>query len=49
MLSVHGARERTIADFRRLFEEADSKFEYVGTTGGSDGAFQSMVEFVYRG
>lgn len=48
MLAAHGARERTIADFTRLFEEADGKFKYVGTTGGSNGAFQSLLEFTYQ-
>jgi hypothetical protein len=48
MLAVHTARERSTTDFVRLFKEASDKFHYVGTTGGTNGAFQSLVEFVYR-
>jgi len=48
MLSVHGAKERSISDFVALFKQADAKFEYVGTTGGQEGAFQSLVDFVYK-
>ena len=47
MMAVHDARERTVADFVRLFQEADPRLTYVGTTGGVDGAFQSLVEFQF--
>lgn len=49
MLSVHGGKERTIADFVSLFEQADARFKYVGTTGGINGAFQSLLEFTFEG
>ena len=49
MLAVHNGRERTVGDFVRLFKEADARYEYVGTTGGVDGAFQSVVEFKFGG
>ncbi|MCJ1403879.1 hypothetical protein MMC11_007102 [Xylographa trunciseda] len=48
MLSVHGGKERTIEDFVSLFEQADVKFKYVGTTGGINGAFQSLLEFSFQ-
>lgn len=48
MLAVHGARERSVADFCRLFAEADSGYRYLGVTGGEDGAFQSSIEFEYK-
>ena len=49
MLSVHGGKERTIADFVSLFEQADARFKYMGTTGGVNGAFQSLLEFAFQG
>lgn len=48
MLAVHGARERSVADFCRLFAEADSGFRYLGVMGSEDGAFQSLIEFEYK-
>ncbi len=48
MLAVHAAKERSVSDFCRLFEQADARFQYVGTSGGVDGAFQSLVEFKFR-
>ena len=47
-MAIHGARERTVADFVRLFNEADPRLTYVGTTGGKDGAFQSLLEFKFE-
>lgn len=48
MLAVHNGRERTVDDFVKLFKEADARYHYVGTTGGVDGAFQSIVEFSFK-
>lgn len=48
MMAVHGARERTVADFIRLFQRAEPRLKYVLTTGGKDGAFQSLVEFRFE-
>jgi hypothetical protein len=48
MLAVHNGRERTIEDFIKLFKEADARYHYVGTTGGVDGSFQSVVEFCFK-
>ena len=45
MLASHGARERTAADFVGLFHQADARLTYVGKTGGTNGAFQSLLEF----
>ncbi|KAH8694082.1 putative O-methyltransferase [Talaromyces proteolyticus] len=47
MLSVHMAKERTVSDFVALFRQASPKFRFCGVTGGSDGAFQSLLEFAY--
>ncbi|KAJ4361264.1 hypothetical protein N0V95_002033 [Ascochyta clinopodiicola] len=49
MLAVHDAPERSRADFERLFTEASPSFRLVGTTGGENGAFQSLLEFEYVG
>ncbi|KAI0378281.1 putative O-methyltransferase [Hypomontagnella monticulosa] len=48
MLAVHNGRERSVQDFISLFKQADARYEYVGTTGGVDGAFQSIIEFRFR-
>jgi 6-hydroxytryprostatin B O-methyltransferase len=48
MLGGHFAKERSVVDFIGLFKQASDKFHYVGVTGGGPGAFQSLVEFVYR-
>lgn len=48
MLALHGAKERSVAEFEKLFKEANSRFKLLGTTGGVNGAFQSLVEFVYE-
>lgn len=48
MLASHGAKERTAADFVRLFHEADPRLTYVGKTGGTNGAFQSLLEFEFQ-
>ncbi|KAK8127939.1 hypothetical protein PG984_009047 [Apiospora sp. TS-2023a] len=45
MMCSHNARERTVEHFVRLFKEADSRFEYLRTTGGHHGTFLSVVEF----
>lgn len=44
MLASHGAKERTVADFVSLFHQADPRLTYVGETGGTNGAFQSLLE-----
>ena len=48
MLAAHGAKERTAADFVRLFHQADPRLTYVGKTGGTNGAFQSLLEFKFQ-
>ena len=48
MLASHGAKERTAADFVRLFHEVDPRLTYVGKTGGTNGAFQSLLEFKFE-
>ncbi|KAI1307852.1 putative O-methyltransferase [Xylaria venustula] len=48
MQAVHNGRERTVREFIILFERADVRYKYVGTSGGVDGAFQSIVEFVFE-
>ena len=48
MLASHGARERTAADFVGLFHQADPRLTYVGETGGTNGAFQSLLEFRFE-
>ncbi|KAI1766596.1 S-adenosyl-L-methionine-dependent methyltransferase [Hypoxylon sp. FL1150] len=47
MLAVHNGRERSVGDFIKLFKQADARYEYIATTGGVDGAFQSTVEFKF--
>lgn len=49
MLTTHGTKERTAERYVELFKEADPKFEYVGISGGTDGAFQSIIDFVFKG
>lgn len=48
MLGVHAGRERSAADFARLFTQVSPKFELKGVTGGRQGEFQSLMEFVYQ-
>ncbi|KAI1781131.1 putative O-methyltransferase [Hypoxylon cercidicola] len=48
MLAVHNGRERSVEDFIKLFKEADARYEYIATTGGIHGAFQSTVEFKFK-
>lgn len=48
MMAIHGARERSLTDFIRLFQRADARLKYVRTTGGKDGAFQSLLEFRFE-
>ena len=48
MLGSHGAKERTAADFVGLFQQADPRLTYVGKTGGTNGAFQSLLEFKFE-
>lgn len=47
MLAAHYAKERTVAEYEKIFKEADPNFHYIGT-GRVDGAVQSTVEFEYR-
>lgn len=51
MLAAHNARERSIADFEALFQQASpGGFRLVGVTSGSEvGAFQSLLEFEFVG
>jgi hypothetical protein len=49
MLAVHSGCERTVADFVRLFSQADERFKFLGQRGGKDGAFQSLLEFEFQG
>lgn len=48
MLAVHNGRERSVQDFVALFKQADARYQYIGTTGGADGAFQSIIEFRFK-
>lgn len=49
MLAAHNARERTIADFERIFKQASERFRLVGVTSGVQaGAFQSLLEFQFQ-
>lgn len=48
MLAVHYARERSVAEFIGLFKQASEDFHYVNVTGGEGGAFQSLLEFVFK-
>jgi 6-hydroxytryprostatin B O-methyltransferase len=47
MLAAHNAKERTCAEYEKLFKAADPNFYYVGS-GRAPGAVQSTVEFEYR-
>ena len=47
MLASHNARERTVSEFVKLFGEADARFRHVGTGGGVDGAYRSLLEFEF--
>ena len=47
MLGAHGSRERNVDEYVELFKEADHRYKFVGISGGSDGAFQSIVDFVF--
>lgn len=49
MLAAHDARERTISDFVRLFEEASPRFTLRGVTSGAAvGSFNSLLEFEFQ-
>jgi 6-hydroxytryprostatin B O-methyltransferase len=49
MLAAHNARERTVSDFVRLFEEASPRFLLKGVTSGAEaGSFNSLLEFEFR-
>jgi 6-hydroxytryprostatin B O-methyltransferase len=49
MLAAHDARERTISDFVRLFEEASPRFLLKGVTSGAEaGSFNSLLEFEFQ-
>lgn len=48
MLAVHNACERDVTGFVQLFKEASPNFLFKGVTGGSGGAFQSLLEFEFR-
>ncbi|KAH8434287.1 uncharacterized protein LDX57_011927 [Aspergillus melleus] len=49
MLAAHNARERTVADFERIFNQASERFRLVGVTSGAQaGAFQSLLEFQFQ-
>lgn len=47
MLAAHCVKERTVAEYEKIFKEVDPNFHYIGT-GRVDGALQSAVEFEYR-
>ncbi|GLI72483.1 hypothetical protein PoHVEF18_000660 [Penicillium ochrochloron] len=49
MLAAHDARERTVSDFVRLFEEASPRFLLRGVTSGAKaGSFNSLLEFEFQ-
>jgi 6-hydroxytryprostatin B O-methyltransferase len=48
MFAAHNSRERSVADFVRVFGEADARFHHVATGGGVDGAYRSLLEFEFR-
>jgi hypothetical protein len=45
---AHGASERTTTEYVKLFQQSSEKFQFVGVSGGHNGAFESMIEFVYK-
>lgn len=47
MFAAHNSKERTVADFVRLFGEAYARFHHLATGGGVDGAYRSL-EFEFR-
>jgi 6-hydroxytryprostatin B O-methyltransferase len=49
MLAAHKSRERSVADFTRLFEEADARFRFVAAGGGVNGAYRSLLEYEFSG
>ena len=49
MLTAHGTRERNVDEYIEFFKEADPRYKFVGISGGSDGAFQSIVDFTFEG
>ncbi len=48
MLAVHYARERSVAEYVDLFTQANESYHFAGVTGGKGGAFQSLLEFVFK-
>ncbi|KAJ6024072.1 hypothetical protein N7540_004869 [Penicillium herquei] len=49
MLAAHDAKERTLGDFVRLFEQASPRFLLKGVTSGADaGSFNSLLEFEFQ-
>ena len=48
MLAMHYAHERSIAEYIDLFKQASDNFHYVNVSGGEGGAFQSLLEFVFK-
>ncbi|KAK7931654.1 hypothetical protein PG985_002366 [Apiospora marii] len=48
MLAAHASKERSVAGFTRLFEEADARFHHVATGGGANGALRSVLEYELR-
>jgi 6-hydroxytryprostatin B O-methyltransferase len=48
MLAAHNARERNVQDFIDIFQNADTRFTFIGVTSGAkEGAFQSLLEFEF--
>lgn len=47
MLAAHNARERTVDEYTRLFEQADAGFSLVGLGGGIPGMHHTILEYKY--
>ncbi|CAJ2509725.1 Uu.00g056250.m01.CDS01 [Anthostomella pinea] len=48
VMTVQGSYERTKERYVELSREADPRLEFVAQTGGQDGAFQSILDFVFK-
>lgn len=45
MLAAHGGRERSVAEYSALFEQASKGFKYVGVSENITSGYYSLIEY----
>lgn len=45
MLAAHGGRERSVAEYSNLFEQASTGFKHVGTSENITSGYYSLLEY----